>query len=122
MTMALGTLKYSIGAAPVTGCGVSWTADELNAVLAGRVGEIIFDDAGKADLAVLLAGLPDTEFDQTTIRDVLAVTRAPEDWRVGEALAQSYLVRHRQCYFPWPDGRDERKSGSSLSGADLVGF
>jgi hypothetical protein len=122
MTVALGTLKYSVGAAPVTGCGISWTADELNAALAGPVAEVIFDDAGKADLAALLAGLPETEFDQTTIREVFAVSRAPEDWRVGEALAESYLVHHRKCHFPWPDGRDERRSGSSLPGADLVGF
>jgi hypothetical protein len=122
MTVAPGTLEYSLGAAPVTGCGISWTADELNAALAGPVAEVIFDDAGKADLAAVLAGLSETEFDQTTIRDVLAVSRAPEDWRVGEALAESYLVQHRKCHFPWPDGRDERKSGSSLPGADLVGF
>jgi hypothetical protein len=104
MTVAPGTLEYSLGAAPVTGCGISWTADELNAALAGPVAEVIFDDAGKADLAALLAGLSETEFDQTTI------------------LAESYLVQHRKCHFPWPDGRDERKSGSSLPGADLVGF
>jgi hypothetical protein len=122
MTVALGTLEYFLGDVPATGRGISWTAAELDTALAGPVAEIIFDDAGMADLAVLLAGLSDTEFDQTTIRGVLASTKAPEDWRVGEALAESYLTYHRQCYFPWPDGRDERKSGSSLPGADLVGF
>ena len=45
-----------------------------------------------------------------------------EDWRVGEAIAESYLSEHRFCWFPWPDGRDERKNGSSLPGADLVGL
>ena len=45
-----------------------------------------------------------------------------EDWRVGEAIAEAYLTDHRSCRFPWPDGRDERKGGSSLPGADLVGF
>jgi hypothetical protein len=45
-----------------------------------------------------------------------------EDWRVGEAIAEAYLTDHRSCEFPWPDGRDERKGGSSLPGADLVGF
>ena len=44
------------------------------------------------------------------------------NWRVGEAIAETYLTDHRSCYFPWPDGRDERKSRSSLPGADLVGF
>jgi hypothetical protein len=64
MMVAPGTLEYSLGAAPVTGCGISWTADELNAALAGPVAEVIFDDAGKADLASLLAGLSETEFDR----------------------------------------------------------
>ncbi len=82
----------------------------------------MFDDAGRADLTALLSGLPDTEFNQTAVRAVLSVSRAPEGWRVGEALAECYLVHHRNCHFPWPDGRDERKSGSSLPGADLVGF
>ena len=45
-----------------------------------------------------------------------------ENWRVGEAIAEAYLTNHRSCHFPWPDSRDERKSGSSLPGADLVGF
>jgi hypothetical protein len=35
---------------------------------------------------------------------------------------RNYLVNNKKCVFPWPDGRDERKSGSSLPGADLVGF
>jgi hypothetical protein len=48
--------------------------------------------------------------------------KVPEEWRVGEALAEAYLVAHRTCKFPWPDGRDARKAGSSLPGADLVGF
>ena len=53
---------------------------------------------------------------------ILSKTKPPEDWRVGEALAESYLVHQKNCFFPWPDGRDERKTGSSLPGADLVGF
>lgn len=41
---------------------------------------------------------------------------------MGEAIAEAYLTDHRSCSFPWPDGRDERKGGSSLPGADLAGF
>lgn len=122
MMLAVGTVEYTLGKPPVTGCGLSWSADELDAALAGPVAAVVFDDAGRADLAVLLSGLSDTEFDQTAVRRVLSGTSAPEDWRVGEALAESYLVHHKGCHFPWPDGRDERKSGSSLLGADLVGF
>ena len=41
---------------------------------------------------------------------------------MGEAIAETWLTDHRDCRFPWPDGRDERKRGSSLPGADLVGL
>lgn len=39
---------------------------------------------------------------------------------MGEAIAETWLTHHRGCCFPWPDGRDERKRGSSLPRADLV--
>lgn len=122
MTVAAGKVEYTLGTAPVTGCGISWVAEELDRALAGPVTEVVFDDVGNNDLAALLEGLPETEFDQSAIRRVLYDISDPEDWRVGEALAESYLVRHRSCFFPWPDGRDERKTGSSLPGADLAGF
>lgn len=122
MSLAVGTVEYTLGTVPVTGLGLSWTSEDLDAALAGPVGGIVFDETGKADLASLLSGLPDTDFKQTTIRGLLTDSKSPENWRVGEALSEAYLVDKRDCSFPWPDGRDERKSGSSLPGADLVGF
>ena len=70
----------------------------------------------------LLAGVAETEFAQEQLAEVLAIPNKIENWRVGEAIAEAYLTEHRKCLFPWPDGRDERKSGSSLPGADLVGI
>ena len=64
----------------------------------------------------------DTEFAQEELTRILSFREDIESWRVGEAIAETYLTKHRSCYFPWPDSRDERKSGSSLPGADLVGF
>lgn len=122
MSIPVGKVQYEIGTAPVTGCGISLSAEEIDAALAGPVAKVVFDDAGNADLVLLLDGLPETEFDQSEIRRVLQDSKTPENWRIGEALAEFYLVHHRVCHFPWPDGRDERKSGSSLPGADLVGF
>ena len=122
MSLAVGRVEYNLGTAPVTGLGLSWAAQDLDDALAGPVGGIVFDETGKANLASLLSGLPDTDFKQTAIRGLLSDSKAPENWRVGEALAEAYLVDQRDCTFPWPDGRDERKSGSSLPGADLVGF
>ncbi|PXF61164.1 MAG: hypothetical protein C4B59_05290 [Candidatus Methanogaster sp.] len=122
MMLATGTVEYTLGTAPITGCGMSYTTSELESALAGPVAEVIFDDAGTADLTNILSGLPSTEFNPECVKRVLENNREHESWRVGEALAESYLTHHRTCTFPWPDGRDERKSGSSLPGADLVGI
>ena len=88
----------------------------------GRVAAVLFDDAGKADIEGILSGFAETEFELAGLRRVLQDPDRVEDWRVGEAIAEAYLTEHRSCRFPWPDGRDERKGGSSLPGADLVGF
>ena len=122
MSIATGTIEYTLEASPVSGCGVSWSIDELDAALSGPVLKVVFDDSGKADISALLSGLTETDFEKSQVERILADNKPPEDWRVGEALAESYLVHQRDCFFPWPDGRDERKTGSSLPGADLVGF
>lgn len=122
MILSAGTIEYTLGRFPVTGCGFSYSADELDAALSGPVAEVVYDDSGKADIEALLAGLAETDFEKGAVEQILSDTKPPEDWRVGEALAESYLVHQKNCFFPWPDGRDERKSGSSLPGADLVGF
>jgi hypothetical protein len=98
-----------------------WNAEELGAAINGQVSTLVFDDQGKADLKELLAGVAETSFEQEQLAQALAAPDDVEDWRVGEAIAEAYLSEHRSCLFPWPDGRDERKSGSSLPGADLVG-
>ena len=117
-----GTVAYTLGKPPVVGTGLAWSAQETESAVKGPVASIVYDDAGKQNLASLLGGLPETGFTSANVRTTLSQTAAVENWRVGEALAEGYLVRHRNCQFPWPDGRDIRKSGSSLPGADLVGF
>ncbi|NQE05824.1 hypothetical protein C5S32_08130 [ANME-1 cluster archaeon GoMg1] len=122
MRVAAGTVEYTLGVAPVSGHGFSWNTNELDAALTCPVSEVVFDDSGKADISKMLYGLVETDFEKDQIERILTDTNSPEDWRVGEALAETYMVHQRNCYFPWPDGRDERKTGSSLPGADLVGF
>ncbi|MCP4576526.1 MAG: hypothetical protein GY846_09615, partial [Deltaproteobacteria bacterium] len=122
MSIATGTFEYTLGTFPVSGCGFSWVTDELNTTLEGPVSDVVFDDSGKTDISILLSGVAETDFEKSQVERILANTKKPENWRVGEALAESYLVHQRDCFFPWPDGRDERKTGSSLPGADLVGF
>ena len=122
MSIPVGTVAYQLGASPCTGVGVTWTIKELDSALEGPVAAILFDDAGRADLAGILTPLANTEFEQERIHLALGLPDIVDDWRVGEATAESYLSYHRGCFFPWPDGRDERKTRSSLPGADLVGF
>jgi hypothetical protein len=122
MTVSAGTACYALGMAPCTGAGRSWTAADLDAAIAQRVAGLVFDDDGKADVAALLASVAETQFDKEAVSRILADADDVEDWRVGEAIAEAYLTDHHSASFPWPDGRDERKIGSSLPGADLVGF
>lgn len=122
MSVAAGETIYRHGEAPCSGVGLAWTADELDAAMSGPVAETLFDDKGRADIEAILSGLVETDFEQEGLRRILTNAEDIEDWRVGEAIAETYLADHRACHFPWPDGRDERKSGSSLPGADLVGF
>lgn len=119
--IAVGAECYRHGALPSTGTGRSWNAEELGAAINGQVSALVFDDQGKADIEELLVGVAETSFEQEQLAQALAAPDDVEDWRVGEAIAEAYLTEHRDCLFPWPDGRDERKSGSSLPGADLVG-
>lgn len=117
-----GSVSYSLGTPPVIGRGLSWSEKETEAAVKGPVAKVVYDDAGFKALTSLLSGLPDTGFTSSNLRVTLSQPAPVESWRVGEALAESYLTHHRACHFPWPDGRDIRKSGSSLPGADLVGF
>lgn len=120
--MSLLAAHYNLGTHPVTGAGLGMSAAQLDTTLSGSVAEIVFDDIGASQVAVLLEGLANTDFERENLAALLANDNAPENWRVGEALAEHYLTETRDCDFPWPDGRDERKQGSSLPGADLVGF
>lgn len=113
---------YTLGAPPVSGAGFGVAAEVLDEALAGPVATVVFDDAGREAITTLLEGLADTEFARENLESLLDDAPEPEDWRVGEALAEVFLTVNRACLFPWPDGRDERKRGSSLPGADLVGF
>ena len=61
-------------------------------------------------------------FASDNLRSALSAKHPVFDWQVGEAMAEAYLVDHRQCEFPWPSGRDLRNPEASPAGADLVGF
>ena len=117
-----GIIAYTVGTPPVVGKGLSWSAKETEAAVKGPVAAVVHDDAGTEAINTLLSGLSETGFTTTNVNAALAQSDPVENWRVGEAVAECYLTHHRSCHFPWPDGRDIRKRGSSLPGADLVGF
>jgi hypothetical protein len=120
--MHITATHYTLGTHPVTGVGIGVAAADLDAALAGPIAAAVFDNAGRDEMATLLGGLADTDFARDNLDALLNDEQELENWRVGEAVAECYLTENRDCYFPWPDGRDARKRGSSLPGADLVGF
>ena len=122
LTVSEGAVAYRLSTPPCSGIGVSWSSAQLDAALGEEVAAALLDDEGKRILEELLAGLPDTDFSQDNLERVVSDPEDIEDWRVGEAIAETYLTEYRSCHFPWPDARDARKHGSSLPGADLVGF
>ena len=122
MPVAKGTIVYQMDGSPCSGIGLEWSSQELDTAASGSVASLVLDDEGTADINNLLSGIVDTDFEQQELHRILAVPLGIEDWRVGEAIAEAYLTDHRRCSFPWSSGRDVRKRGSSLPGADLVGF
>ena len=113
---------YDVGEPPVMARGYSFTQHELDAMLAEDVRPIIHDEAGAMELGALLASVATTEFANQALGEVLNAAHDPEPWRVGEGIAEAYLVEHRHCEFPWPGGRDLKNPESSPAGTDLVGF
>lgn len=122
MTMAAGTECYNADAAPITARGATYTEAELDEALGTSVGSIIWDETGVVDLDAVLSSLVTTDFAEGSVRRILSNQPTPENWRVGEGLAEGFLTEHRNCEFPWPSGRDLRNPRSSPAGTDLVGF
>ncbi len=122
VTVGGGEVVYDLAGDTCSGIGIRWSNDELTSALKGQVAAVLFDDEGRANIEEILGASAETDFARDGLRRVLEGPDDIKDWRVGEAIAETYLTEHRSCSFPWPDGRDEKKSGSSLPGADLVGF
>lgn len=122
MKMSAGNECYQADAPPVKARGASYTDAELDEALSGPVSHILWDDTGTADLQSILAAVVTTEFSKENLNRVLTNRAVPENWRVGEGLAEAFLVEQRDCEFPWPAGRDLKNPSASPAGTDLVGF
>lgn len=121
MTVAAGVEVYNVDSSSVKARGRSLKADEHEEALDGPVRDLVENVTGKQKLKDAVATIELTGFQQDNFGAILDEDTDIEDWRVGEAYGESYLTTHRECLFPWPDKWDERKSGSSLPGADLAG-
>jgi len=122
MAVSQGTETYTIDIAPVRVRGLSYSDGELDSALTAEVADLVYDSSGKAAVIELLDSVATTEFEAAELKKILETTPVPEDWRVGEALAQVFLTQHRSSEFPWPASRDLRNPVSSPAGTDLVGF
>lgn len=122
MTFPAGTEAYRADAPPITARGVQFSGEELDDA-ANAVAQVLWDDEAKAELAELLASVASTEFAVDAIDDVLrSDERTVEEWRAGEAVAQTHLEANVQCFFPWNSRRDLKNPSASPAGAELVGF
>jgi hypothetical protein len=122
MPIAPGVEVYDVSHAPVVATGIVLNNRELDGALATSVASILRDDPGQEELEETLANVANTTFATEGLREALDVEISPLGWRVGEAIAEAYLVEHRDCSFPWPGGRDLKNPNASPAGTDLVGF
>jgi hypothetical protein len=102
--------------------GAAYDEGALDELLRERVVAVVTDIEGREEIRDLLADLPATEFEARRLADLIDEPRVRELWRVGEAIGEVFLVDCRNCFFPWPSGRDLKNPYGSLPGADLVGF
>lgn len=125
MPVAQGLEVYTADDRSVVARGFLLDQAELDEARSERLPQILRDQAGRNDLESLFASFDLTEFGSQILSQVLQPLEEEEHsrgWREGEALAEAWLVDHKECEFPWPFNRDLRHHRASLPGAELVGF
>ena len=122
MPIPVPCLCYNVDSDPVIACGLEYSEVQLDEAIEGPVKDLLLDTAGTAELNELLSGLSTTDFEPELIEELLQTSPEPEDWLVGEALAEAYVADNDDCIFPWPTSRDLKNPEASPAGADLTGF
>lgn len=80
------------------------------------------DAEGEQMVERALARVEASGFKAPALDRIRAPTHRPsEPWRIGEALAERYLMDFESASFPYPRLRDERNPYASSTGPDLVG-
>lgn len=102
MPMPSGQLAYDAGTQPVIAHGLSYQDEQVSEMLAGPVKHILQDTAGIDELQELLGSVVSTEFEQEGLRQALIDETVPDNWRVGEAIAEAFVADKGNCVFPWP--------------------
>ena len=120
--MPTGQEAYNTDAAPVVARGLTYTDQQLDEMLQGPVKEILQDTTGTDELRELLSSVVSTDFEQKGLEELLTDNTVPDNWRVGEAIAEGFVTDHGDCIFPWPTGRDLKNPNASPAGCDLTGF
>lgn len=124
MPLALG-ITQAYPAAGVTQCwrGVSIDdADEFDVYLRGPVWERVNDAEFEVNLVQDLQALATTDMATQTLESLLSSGVAPQDWEIGEAMAECLLSDEVGAVWPWNENRDRKTPKASLPGADIVGF
>lgn len=120
--MMIGTEKYVADELPIIARGTVHSEQELDDALKGAVRDILNDTEGRVQAEATLASASTSDFDMTLIQRIVSTRGNLDSKRVGEAIAQHFLVVNSDCFFPCPVNRDLRNPNASPAGADLVGF
>jgi len=113
---------------PAAGVAQCWRgvnindADEFDVYLRGPVWNRVNDAEFEADLAQDLQALATTEMATQTLESLLNAVVSPQDWEIGEAMAECLLSDEVGAVWPWNENRDRKTPKASLPGADIVGF
>lgn len=113
---------------PAVGVAQCWRgvnindADEFDVYLRGPVWDRVNDAEFEADLAQDLQALATTDMATQTLESLLNAVVPPQDWEIGEAMAECLLSDEMGAVWPWNENRDRKTPKASLPGADIVGF
>ncbi|MBS1954935.1 MAG: hypothetical protein JST89_12155 [Cyanobacteria bacterium SZAS-4] len=118
----IGNEVYNVDAGSVVARGISHDDSELIAAFAGPIKAIITDSDGKHRIEGFLTNLATSEFQTAAIAEIIENSSALTSHRLGEAIAESFLIETSNCEFPFPMARDQRNPNANAAGADLVGF